>query len=84
MLGAEHAEVNVFIMAERSQDDELSRTVSADIPLFAVAFVLMAARLSLGLLTTQNDVKEMMNTHPYAPNKLGIPRESLLKHLQTT
>lgn len=39
----ENAQVNVFIMAERSQDDELSRTVSADIPLFAVAFILMAA-----------------------------------------
>ena len=41
--------VNVFVMAERSQDDELSRTVSADIPLFAVAFVLMGTFTSIFL-----------------------------------
>lgn len=32
--------------AERSRDDELNRTVQADIPLFVVAFVLMAPRFS--------------------------------------
>jgi len=37
-----YSTVNVFVNAKRSQDDELSRTVQADIPLFAVAFVLMA------------------------------------------
>ena len=35
--------VNAFVQAERSLDDELNRTVQADIPLFAVAFVLMAS-----------------------------------------
>eukprot|EP00435_Cladocopium_sp_Y103_P023434 s1754_g5.t1 len=37
-----YSTVNVFVNAQRSQDDELNRTVQADIPLFAVAFVLMA------------------------------------------
>ncbi|CAE7278279.1 NPC1 [Symbiodinium natans] len=35
--------LNAFVQAERSQDDELSRTVQADIPLFAMAFVLMGS-----------------------------------------
>jgi len=34
--------VNVFLQSENSFDDELNRTVSADIPLFASAFVLMS------------------------------------------
>ena len=34
--------VNVFVNTQRASDDELSRTVQADIPLFAVAFNLMS------------------------------------------
>ncbi|CAE7541352.1 NPC1L1, partial [Symbiodinium microadriaticum] len=45
--GYEH--VNAFVQAERSQDDELNRTVQADIPLFAIAFVLMASFCSIFL-----------------------------------
>jgi len=41
--------VNAFVQAERSQDDELNRTVQADIPLFAIAFVLMASFCSIFL-----------------------------------
>jgi len=37
-----YEKVNVFVMAERSRDDELNRTVQADIPLFVLAFVLMS------------------------------------------
>ena len=45
--GYEH--VDAFVQAQRSQDDELNRTVRADIPLFAVAFVLMATFCSVFL-----------------------------------
>eukprot|EP00439_Symbiodinium_sp_Y106_P069098 s1926_g11.t2 len=44
-----YAHVDAFVQAQRSQDDELNRTVRADIPLFAVAFVLMAAFCSVFL-----------------------------------
>lgn len=37
-----YEKVNVYLQAERSRDDELNRTVQADIPLFALAFVLMS------------------------------------------
>eukprot|EP00913_Durusdinium_trenchii_P031973 g29946.t1 len=34
--------VNVYVMTDQSMDDELNRTVQADIPLFVLAFVLMS------------------------------------------
>jgi len=39
--------VNVFVMADRSRDDELARTVGGDIPLIVMAFVLMSSFCSL-------------------------------------
>jgi len=44
-----YVHVDAFVQAQRSQDDELNRTVRADIPLFAIAFVVMATFCSLFL-----------------------------------
>eukprot|EP00971_Amphidinium_carterae_P076847 1518048-Amphidinium_carterae.1 len=39
--------VNVFLMAERSGDDELARTVGGDVPIFAGAFIIMSSFCSV-------------------------------------
>jgi len=47
LIQQRYSGVDVFLMAERSRDDELARTVGGDVPLFALAFVLMSSFCAL-------------------------------------
>ncbi|CAJ1333268.1 unnamed protein product [Effrenium voratum] len=74
MLKQSYDLVDVFVQVPTSRDDELNRTVRADIPLFALAFVLMSVfcALFLGKPWSCTESRRLLGTMEFFLVLMGI------------